>query len=157
MSSASCVCTSSPFFSSLTARAPSYIRPVRATPTPAVAAVFIFMTVIQSETCAPICFSGHLFCKHGIASRRGEVLPSAPIWRPFLKVWISFLPSSLGYDQHLMQMFPRRTDGEDYAKENGRARHCCLHRIVEPMCLLARTVIKEIKPGLRARKVEPRE
>lgn len=74
MSSASRVCTSFPSFSFLTARAPSYVRPIRATPTPAVAAVFIFVTVIQSETCAPICFSGHLFYKHGIASHRERSL-----------------------------------------------------------------------------------
>lgn len=74
MSSASCVCTSFPSFGFLTARAPSYVRPTRATPTPAVAAVFIFLTVIQSETCAPICFSGHHFYKHGIASRRERSL-----------------------------------------------------------------------------------
>lgn len=52
-------------------------------PTPAVVTAFVFMTVIQSETCAPICLNGHLPIDTPLQPTVEKPCPWRSIWSTF--------------------------------------------------------------------------
>lgn len=120
-------------------------------PTPATVTAFVFMTVIQSETYAPICLSGHLPIDTPLYPTEEKPCLWRSIWSTFWKYGSpSRPPVSMtenirrGYcSSALMGLMSK-------IMQNYSARFLCWHRVLQLMCLLVRTVIKEIKHGLRA-------
>lgn len=91
-------------------------------PTAATVTAFVFMMVIQSETYAPICLSGHLPIDMPLYPPRRKALPLAFNLEHFLKVWIPFSPSSLHDGKHPTQILLQRTHGTD-VKDSAKLQH----------------------------------
>lgn len=71
--------------------------------------LFVFVTVIQSENCAPIYPSGHLLMDTPLPPSVEIAWPLGFNLEHFSKVWMSIMPSSLKDGKHPMQIWLWKT------------------------------------------------